>query len=754
MMNRRRLFAYLFVLLAWSGGAARGDELVNEWKFRLRRPADGWQKAEFDDSGWRTGQGGFGTRGTPGARIGTRWRTRNIWLRKTVDLEQVPEKPGLLIHHDEDAEVYVNGQQVAELSGWSSKYEVVPLDAKARSALVAGKNVVAVHCRQTDGGQFIDVHLVDVDNVPELPKVTKPTPTSLMTVWGAAVTPENAWREYPRPQMQRDDWQCLNGNWDYAIGPDGQSERPSQWAGQILVPFCLESKLGGVQRLLAPEEWLWYHRTFTAQPKSGKRTLLHFEAVDYDCEVWVNGKSVGTHKGGNTAFTFDITDAVQDGENDLVVRVNDDTQAWQLHGKQVLDPNGIWYTRVSGIWQTVWLEETNATYLSDLTISSDVDTDEISVTASIAGDAADVALEIEVAGPGGAIVSKAQGDEPVATAKIPNAEHWTPDNPKLYEFEARLVDKAGNVVDRVQSYAAIRSVGTMRDEAGNVRLTLNGKPIFHWGPLDQGWWPDGLLTPPSDAGMLFDVEFLKEAGFNMIRKHIKVEPRRYYYHCDRLGMMVWQDQVNADHGAPWTHLAPNPRDAQWPDERHEQFMEEFEAMVDLLENHPSIVMWQPFNEAWGQHRSMATGEWIVKRDPSRLVNISSGGNFWPVGHVADQHAYPHPNFPIDNDRFRDYVKVVGEFGGHGFPVADHLWVDDGSNWGYGSLPKTIEELRGRYVESLNRLNELRKQGVSAGVYTQTTDVEGEINGLMTYDRKVQKIPAKELAELHKRLFKD
>ncbi|MCA9046374.1 MAG: glycoside hydrolase family 2, partial [Planctomycetaceae bacterium] len=276
-----------------------------------------------------------------------------------------------------------------------------------------------------------------------------------------------------------------------------------------------------------------------------------------------------------------------------------------------------------------------------------------------------------------------------------------------------------------------------------------------WGPLDQGWWPDGLLTPPSDEAMLFDIEWLKKAGFNMIRKHIKVEPRRYYYHCDRLGMMVWQDQVSSGNNPPWTRLDPNPKDADWPDAAHAQYMVELEAMIDELENHPAIVAWVPFNEAWGQHRTVEVGKWTVKRDPSRIVNIASGGNFWPVGDVADHHAYPHPDFPLNPERYKDFVRVIGEFGGHGYPVRDHLWDANTRNWGYGDLPKTEAEYKARYVRSLEILNGFRKEhGISGGIYTQTTDVEGEINGLMTYDREVIKIPASDLAELHKQLFAD
>ncbi|MFZ9090943.1 MAG: glycoside hydrolase family 2 TIM barrel-domain containing protein, partial [Planctomycetaceae bacterium] len=310
------------------------------------------------------------------------------------------------------------------------------------------------------------------------------------------------------------------------------------------------------------------------------------------------------------------------------------------------------------------------------------------------------------------------------------------------------------------SYTVIRSVGRARDADGHWRFTLNGQRLFHWGTLDQGWWPDGLLTPPSDEAMRFDIEWLKSAGFNMIRKHIKVEPRRYYYHCDRLGMLVWQDQVSGSEKETWpewTRLAPDPVESTWPVEQHQQFLVELDRMITSLENHPSIVCWVPLNERWGQHRTIEIGEWTTARDPSRLVNVASGGNFFPTGHIVDAHKYPHPEFPFNQGqggRFEQFIKVMGEFGGHGLPIEGHLWAPDRRNWGYGELPQNPAEYRDRYLTSLNLLNDLRHRGIAAGVYTQTTDVEGEINGLMTYDRRVVKIPAAELAAMHQRLFED
>ncbi|MCA9179315.1 MAG: hypothetical protein KDB14_32880 [Planctomycetales bacterium] len=739
---------------------AHSQEIVDSWRYLLRRPADGWRRADFDDSDWLQGNGGFGMFDTPGARVGTTWATNSIWLRKTFPLSSIPAKPALFIHHDEDAEVFINGQNVATLKGFSTKYEIVPIPDDKRGALRTGDNVMAVHCRQTGGGQFIDVHLIDSENPPTLPapkRSTKPFQSELITTWGESVTAENAWTEYPRPQLRRPQWQCLNGHWDYAVTAEEQTETPDQWSGKILVPFCLESRLGGVQRLLAGNEALWYRRTFRVE-SPGERLLLNFEAVDYRCEVRVNGKLVGRHQGGNTPFALDITAAVRDGDNELVVRVEDETEEFQLRGKQTLNARGIWYTQVSGIWQTVWLESAPATYIADVTLLPRAQSGQLEVAIETGGAEQTATLEVAVRS-GDTVVARGVGKpgESKLTVIIPEQHRklWSPNSPHLYDLDIRLVGADGKPLDAIESYAGLRDVGKVKDADGHWRFTLNGKPHFHWGPLDQGWWPDGLLTPPSDEAMLFDIQWLKQAGFNMIRKHIKVEPRRYYYHCDRLGMMLWQDHVSGGPNPPWTRLAPDPRDADWPDDHHQQFMVELERMIDELESHPSIVVWVPFNEAWGQHRTVEVGQWTSRRDPSRLVNVASGGNFWPAGDVVDAHAYPHPSFPFqrgEGGRFDNYIKVMGEFGGHGLPVDGHLWDLNRRNWGYGGLPKDKAEYRERYLTSLRMLNELRAQGIAAGVYTQTTDVEGEINGLMTYDRKVIKIPAEELAKLHRVLF--
>lgn len=747
-----------------------------DWKYTFDRPDANWFNANYDDSTWATGAGGFGNPTTPGSRVGSEWNTKDIWMRRTIELNSIPDTPALLVHHDEDLEVYINGKKVLEKKGFITNYQVIPLGESEKRALQKGENLVAVYCHQTGGGQFVDVHVVDAQRVPNLPKPrlsTTPFQSHLITQWGEQVTPENAWREYPRPHMVRKDWTNLNGTWEFRITPRSITELPTfgtsdstkGFAGKILVPFPLESKLSGVQRKLLPDESLWYRRELgpiIMQPQH--RAMLHFEAVDYRATIYLNGKLVGSHTGGNTAFSVDITDAIAE-TNELVVRVDDDTEAAQLRGKQVLFPAGIWYTQVSGIWQSVWMEVLPVHSFRDLKIRTDVsNTDPKSGTIVVKpllhkltganGTSIDNAelsnAKIEVkALRDGRIVGKGSASiDQEIRVPITAPEFWTPDTPTLYDLEVFLFDSKGNQLDTVQSYAALRSVGKVQDASGHWRMTLNGEVIFHFGPLDQGWWPDGLLTPPSEEAMVSDITFLKSAGFNMIRKHIKVEPRRYYYHCDRVGMLVWQDQVSGGAFAPWTRLAPNPKDAEWKDEDHRQFLQEFEEMVTQLEHHPSIVVWTPFNEAWGQHRTLEVGDWIRKRDTTRLINIASGGNFLETGDIADEHNYPHPAFPIGEERWKDYIKVVGEFGGHGWVVPGHLWDKNKDNWGYGGLPKTEAEYRDRYRESIRILADLKQKGIAAGVYTQTTDVEGEVNGLLTYDRRVPKIPAEELRKIH------
>ncbi|MFM7182445.1 MAG: glycoside hydrolase family 2 protein [Verrucomicrobiales bacterium] len=581
----------------------------------------------------------------------------------------------------------------------------------------------------------------------------QPAPDSMLTEWGAKITPETAWREYPRPALTRDEWTNLNGLWKYALAPKTSTTVPTEWTGDILVPFAIESALSGVKKRITPEDAIWYQRELTATKVAGKRVLLHFEAVDYQSTVWVNGSKVGENTGGNLPFSFDITDALKEGPNTLTLKVTDATNtpgAYQLHGKQVLKPGGIWYTPVSGIWQTVWMEQVPEKHIVSAKITPSL-TGKVSIKLETRGGDGDATVTASL---NGKQIATATGPVAAIEMQIPEPKLWSPDSPTLYDLTIRFGD------DEVKSYTGLRATTVIKDKEGHLRLALNGKELFHWGPLDQGWWPDGLLTPPSDDAMVSDIRFLKAAGFNAIRKHIKVEPRRYYTHCDRIGMLVWQDQVSCapvknqeiSTSPKWTRLQPEPVDAEWPDAAHGQFMKELKLMMDTLHNHPSIVQWVIFNEAWGQHRTMEAGKWAVAYDPTRQINIASGGNFHPVGHIVDHHEYPHPAFPFElgeNGRFDGFVKVVGEFGGHGFPVQGHLWNPNAKNWGYGGLPKDKAEWIERYKTSLERLAQLRKNGIAAGIYTQTTDVEPEINGLLTYDRKVRKMEAADLAKILK-----
>ena len=580
----------------------------------------------------------------------------------------------------------------------------------------------------------------------------QPVPDSMLTEWGEKLKPESTWQEYPRPSLKREKWINLNGLWNYAITPNSENSVPTSWSSEILVPFAIEAPLSGVGELLKPNEALWYQRSFLLDSKSDGRLLLHFEAVDYQATVWLNETKLGEHVGGNLPFSFDITELAKQGENAIVLKVIDRTDAqdsFQLTGKQKLVNKGIFYTRVSGIWQTVWLEEVPENFIRDLKITTKTD-GTIHLDPDVVG-TGKIRTEVHLNG-----AKVAEGSDRV---KVPNPKLWSPDSPTLYDLTVTLADADGNVLDRITSYAGIREFGKTKDEDGHWLFTLNGKPIFHWGPLDQGWWPDGLLTPPSEDAMLYELGFLKKAGFNMIRKHIKIEPRRYYYHCDRMGFLVWQDQVSGGKRPKWHRLDParnknhdvpkagDPIDAEWPDAAHEQWMSELKGMIDHLGHHPSIAVWVPFNEAWGQHRTMEVGKWIVKYDPSRLINIASGGNWAPVGDVADMHSYPHPAFPFHIEKFNDYVKVVGEFGGHGWKVDDHVWDEKKKHFIYGGMPKDLGEFQERYEQSITKLTELEADGVAAGVYTQTSDVEGEINGLLTYDRKVAKIPASNLKKV-------
>lgn len=563
----------------------------------------------------------------------------------------------------------------------------------------------------------------------------QPAEGPLMTPWAKDVTPDNVWPEYPRPQMVRDNWENLNGLWDYAIvGKD--ASKPTSWDGEILVPFCAESALSGVMKKVLPDQSLWYHTTFQSPTvKDGERLLLHFGAVDWQTTVWVNGTQVGIHVGGFDPFNFDVTDALKKGQNELVVRVWDPTDApgigWQPKGKQVLNPGGIMYTAVTGIWQTVWLETVPATYIQSLKIVPDIDRGIVRVTVNASG-SADVTL---TAKDGNRTVAEVQGKSGRAVElPIKNAKLWNPDAPNLYDLEVTL-SVGGKAVDRVNSYFGMRKIEVKKDDQGINRLFLNNEVVFQYGPLDQGWWPDGLFTPATEEAMEYDIVMTKKFGMNMARKHVKYECARWYYLCDKLGLLVWQDMPAGDTGRN--------------DESKKNFLVELKAMVDTLHNFPCIVMWVPFNEGWGQHDTAEIVKWMQGYDPTRPINEASGWHDRGSGDVSDMHKYPGPGVrAVEENR----VCVLGEFGGLGLPVEGHLWQAD-RNWGYISY-KNSDELTDAYVGLLTAMRPLIGQGLAAAVYTQTSDVEIEVNGLLTYDRKVVKLDIDRSAEAARTLYLD
>lgn len=577
-----------------------------------------------------------------------------------------------------------------------------------------------------------------------------PAGDSLKTRWASEITPENVWQEYPRPQMYRLYWENLNGLWDYAIRPKGENNI-GEFDGKILVPFCVESSLSGVQKYVGKDKELWYQREFDHTLYGKEHLLLHFGAVDWECDVWVNDIKVGSHTGGYTPFTFDITQAVKKKGNVLKVRVWDPTdQGEQPCGKQHVKPHGIWYTPVTGIWQTVWLEVVaNETYIENLKIIPDIDNHTVTVIPEIVNASRDIKVKVEVyaknARGRNKIVSKGRSinGETVEVAMPVDAILWSPDNPFLYGVDV-AVYKGNKLVDYVISYFAMRKFSTAKDENGIVRLMLNNEPIFMFGPLDQGWWCDGLYTAPCDEALRYDIEKTKDFGYNMIRKHVKVEPARWYYWCDRLGIIVWQDMPSGGKGPEWVTdgYFDGSLSRRMP-ESEATYKKEWKEIIDYLYSVPSIGVWVPFNESWGQFKTPEIVEWTKSYDPSRLVNPASGGNHYPVGDILDIHNYPDPEmYFYDASR----ANVLGEYGGIGRKIEGHTWVPE-QGWGYVEYD-TEEKVTDTYVEYANKLLNLIPRGFSAAVYTQTTDCEVELNGLMTYDREVVKLNEQRIREIN------
>ena len=598
----------------------------------------------------------------------------------------------------------------------------------------------------------------------------------MLTPWGERVTSENCWRSYPRPQMVRERWTNLNGDWEYAVtSVTNTPGRPERWDGKIRVPFPIESTLSGVGRLVEPDEFLWYTRKIECDPKPGERILLHFGGVDFRTMVFIGHDEVTDvpHEGGQNQFTLDITDYVKQGENELTVCVWDPTEDFiNSRGKQSFKPSGCFYTRVSGIWQTVWMETVPEKHIKSYKVFADIDKGEVKFIFKCCqcenvsnANSQPATLEIET-GDNSILATIFTPNEPV-TVRLPSpVALWSPENPKLYNFTA----KYGK--DVVKGYFGMRKFEKRKDAKGVLRFFLNNKPYFPLGTLDQGWWPDGLLAPPSEEAMEYDVKVLKDCGFNMLRKHIKVEPQQYYAMCDRLGILVVQDLPSGS-GRPYDPMKADTVKRYWLERQ------EMKEMMDVLQPFPCIVMWNPYNEGWTQPGEFLTHcmlDFTRRHDKTRLVNGPSGCWDWEGGHLlpkswkweervitrhkpdgvceaadtVDLHLYRGPAMFDVNDR---RISFLGEFGGLGHPVAGHLWKEDPGgkgNWGYGGIDdtKTRDGLEKSYLDLMKKLGDLAERGLGGSVYTQTTDVEIEINGLLTYDRKVLKYNPEVLRKAH------
>ena len=617
-------------------------------------------------------------------------------------------------------------------------------------------------------------------------KHTEETLNSLTTVWGEALDSSNVLPEYPRPRMQRDNYVMLNGVWDFTIVPvDGeigveilaQQTIPSRWDGQIVVPFSPEAPLSGVGRTVQPSEFLWYKRKIEL-PKlaDDQRLILHFEAVDWMCACFVDGKLVGTHVGGYLPFSFDVTDLLGSSETgeatadsadtaELVLCVWDPSDTGsQLRGKQRLSRGDIWYTAQSGIWQSVWYEVVSAVHLESLTLKGDM-FGALEVRANVrASGLAGVQtgafkLELTLKDELGQDVLLATlpvdgAGEISAELHVDDPQLWSPESPHLYAVEATLWQD-GVVVDFVRSYCAFRTVEVKPDEAGVPRVHLNGAPYFVRGVLDQGYWSDGLMTAPSDDALVYDIEAMKSAGFNTLRKHIKIESERWYYHCDRLGMLVWQDCVSGGSAySPWhTSQKPTLFSFTWgrfddttpshhealsagKDGYRKEWTETCQEMVKLLDGHPSIGFWTLFNEGWGQFDARAATEAVRALDATRPIDATSGWYDQGCGDFLSIHNYFRPLRAGWHGKQRgNRAAIISEFGGLAQMTSGHTSLDH--SYGYGDFA-TVEDWRGAVQKLLAEVESLQVEGLAGYVYTQVSDVEEEVNGLLTYDRKINK----------------
>ena len=604
----------------------------------------------------------------------------------------------------------------------------------------------------------------------------KPVGGKIMTQWGESVTPENVWKEYPRPQFIRNNWLNLNGLWDYAI-ISATVPQPNTFQGKVLVPFCMESALSGVGKLVRPEDKIWYRRTFSIpETWKGQKIVLNFGAVDYETHVFVNNALVGSHKGGYDSFFFDIKDFLKPGENELVVAVSDPTcKGENPAGKQRRKHQGSWYSPVSGIWQTVWLEPVNGELsLEELKITPDIDKGEIAFEnhTDYAMSGKDYGVKLTVSSKGKVIASVLSPINFAVAIKIPSQHLWSPDDPFLYDLRAELykleMSKAdaskeavfdalktkGEPLDVVDSYFGMRKIALGAGKNNQPVMYLNNQPLFQNGVLDQGWWPDGFYTPPAEEAILFELNFLKEAGYNMLRKHVKVEPARYYYHADRIGLLIWQDMPSAASrptAGPTAQFSgrASSNDIFKKASSSAQFEFEYRNIISMLYNHPSIINWVTFNEGWGQYETVRLTDYVRGLDQTRLIDPASGWSRFDCGDVSDIHTYE--GVPESPENVSNRAIVLGEYGGIKCTVKGHTWLPTIKDEDYKTILDKLEDgYRKKFDEIIRQKN---VNGISAAVYTQTSDIQGELNGLFTYDRKVIKIPAKVLKKIHEPVLK-
>ena len=711
-----------------------------EWKYVTVAPAsEEWMNPAFDDAAWSEGQAGFGK---SRSNVKTTWSTSDIWLRKKVEINGLLEEDfkalKFYVECDGEFEVYFNGYAAAsyDLSSTVIKTGYASIPAEALQLAVETKElIIAVHANRTKTAKFFDASLsADLTRILS-PKAWEMKKGSLTSVFAEDIDVNNVWGEYPRPQMVRKEWQSLNGIWEMQPLFKKTAGVPASdaYSMEILVPFPVESPISGIMQHY---DRFAYRRTFTVPADwKGRNLMLNFEAVDWECEVYVNGQRVGMHQGGYDNFAIDVTKYLVDGdEQELVVKVYDPTDmGGQPRGKQTLSPGGIMYTSTSGIWQSVWMEPVQSLHIEKYTVVPDIDNSTVNVKVMTAGGRS--AKAVIAVKDGKKVVSTIEADaNKEVTLSVPNAKWWSPESPFLYDLDIKLV--SGNeTVDAVSGYFGMRKISLAKDGT-HTRMFLNNEPIFHIGPLDQGFWPDGIYTAPTDEALLYDIQVTKQMGFNMIRKHIKVEPRRWYYHCDRLGMLVWQDMPS---GASYGGVGIDKS----------QFKKELTAMVENLYNAPSIIMWIIFNESQGRHDVDALVNHVRSLDGSRLINLDSqyGTHSTYIGDVWDVHHYPNPAFISCPNK--DIANVCGEYGGLKYKESGHIWGS--GDWGYATMNSREELLNtyGAYVDELVRFRDFF--GMGGAVYTQITDVEIEINGLMTYDRAVVKVDVEKMAEYNSRL---